>query len=133
MADAATTAGQRLDKWLWSARFYKTRNLAIEAINGGHVQLNGNRVKPARAVRPGDRLVITRGETRMEVEVRALASRRGPAPEARALYEETADSQLERQNRAEQRALLAASRSPAGRPDKKQRRELRRLRHSDDE
>ena len=114
----------RLDRWLWAARFFKTRGLAQEAIAGGHVHLNGQRVKPARAVRPGDRLEISRGEERFEVHVTALADRRGPAAAARALYEETESSVAAREAAQQHRRDLAGSRPPAARPDKRDRRRI---------
>jgi len=114
----------RLDRWLWAARFFKTRGLAQEAIAGGHVHLNGQRVKPARAVRPGDRLEISRGEERFEVHVTALADRRGPAAAARALYEESGSSIAAREAARQHRRDLAGSRPPAARPDKRDRRRI---------
>ncbi len=119
----------RIDKWLWAARFYKTRSLAAQAVAGGKVHLNGARVKPARALEIGDRLQIRKGEYQLDVEVRALSSRRGPAAVARALYEETPESVAAREALREQRRLEAAAAPRAGhRPDKKGRRQLRRLR-----
>jgi len=116
---------QRLDKWLWSARFYKTRSLAVEAINGGHVQVNGQRIKPARTIRVGDTITITRGQYQWRLVVDALAQRRGPATEARQLYIEDADSIQQREAmRAEIRLL---SPTPAKRPDKRQRRRIIRF------
>ncbi|MGH8378977.1 MAG: RNA-binding S4 domain-containing protein, partial [Gammaproteobacteria bacterium] len=82
----------RLDKWLWCARFFKTRSLATAAVSGGKVHVNGERVKPAHEVRVGDQLTITRGTERYEIIVRALIARRCPAEEAQQLYEETAVS-----------------------------------------
>ncbi|MEA2321055.1 MAG: ribosome-associated heat shock protein Hsp15, partial [Solirubrobacteraceae bacterium] len=79
----------RLDKWLWAARLVKTRGLAVEAVNGGRVQLNGQRAKPSKDVRPGDRLEITIGQLRRTVVIQGTAPRRGPASEAALLYEET--------------------------------------------
>jgi ribosome-associated heat shock protein Hsp15 len=114
----------RLDRWLWAARFFKTRSLAQQAIAGGHVHLNGQRVKAARSVRPGDRLEITRGEERFEVRVVALAARRGPAAVARSLYEETEESAAARAAAQQLRRDLAGSRPPASRPDKRDRRRL---------
>ncbi|NGX15467.1 RNA-binding S4 domain-containing protein [Wenzhouxiangella sp. XN24] len=114
----------RLDRWLWAARFFKTRGLAQEAIAGGHVHLNGQRVKPAKAVRPGDRLEISRGEERFEVHVTALAARRGPAATARALYEESESSIAAREAARQHRRDLAGSRPPAARPDKRDRRRI---------
>ena len=116
---------QRLDKWLWSARFYKTRTLAVEAINGGHVHVNGQRVKPARTIRVGDAIEITKGKYQWQLEVQALARRRGPATEARQLYTEDAASIHRRETaRAEPRVVSPA---PPKRPDKRQRRRIIRF------
>ncbi len=123
-----TTEGMRLDKWLWAARLYKTRSLAREAVAGGKVHLNGRRVKPAHTLRPGDRLELSRGSWTLELVVRALASQRRPAPEAARLYEETEASRKAREEAATRRRLEAAAPRPAGRPDKRERRHLRRLR-----
>ena len=114
---------------MWAARFFKTRGLAQEAVTGGRVHVNDQRVKPARAIRPGDRIAITRDEDRTEVVVVGLSQRRGPAPEARALYEETPESLAAREAREEARRLKAASRgpAPAHRPDKRDRRRLMRF------
>jgi ribosome-associated heat shock protein Hsp15 len=114
----------RLDRWLWAARFFKTRALAQQAIAGGHVRLNGQRTKAARVVRPGDRLEILRGEERFEVDVMALADRRGPATTAQALYVETEASLAARDADRQLRRDLAGSRPPPGRPDKRDRRRL---------
>lgn len=114
----------RLDRWLWAARFFKTRSLAQQAIAGGLVHLNGQRVKSAHAVRPGDRLEITRGEERFEVRVMALAARRGPAAAARVLYEESEASIAAREAARLLRGDLAGSRPPASRPDKRDRRRI---------
>jgi ribosome-associated heat shock protein Hsp15 len=119
----------RVDKWLWSARFFKTRGAATEAVLGGHVQVNGARVKPAREVALGDRLEIRRGQQRWTVVVRALAERRGPASVATTLYEETAESAAERERSAAERRLarpLGADLSE--RPTKRDRRRLDALR-----
>ena len=111
----------RIDRWLWAARFFKTRSTAAAAVSGGKVHLNGQRTKPAKAVRSGDRLDIRRGDIRWEVTVLATAQRRGPASEARTLYEEIPESverrAREREERRERR--LAAG---AGRPTKRDRR-----------
>lgn len=114
----------RIDRWLWAARFFRTRGLAQEAIAGGHVHVNGQRTKAARALRPGDVLEITRGEERFEVRVLALAERRGPAAVARTLYEETEASSLARAAAQQARRDLAGNRPPAARPDKRDRRRL---------
>jgi len=121
----------RLDKWLWAARFFKTRGLAQEAIAGGRVKLNGDRIKPAHAVKPGDALAIRIEELEWQVTVRGLAERRGPAPEARKLYEETADGLAERQKRMDQRRWGTEPASQLkGRPTKRDRRLLEKLRQS---
>jgi len=123
----------RLDKWLWAARFYKTRALAAEAINGGKVHLDGRRVKAARALRVDDRLEITRGADRREIIVCGLSERRASATLAQTLYRET-EASIERGLRqAEQRKLAAQQRpTPARRPDKKQRRHIRRFKQQGD-
>jgi len=119
----------RLDKWLWASRFFKTRALATEAVEGGKVHVNGDRVKAARAVKLGDRLEIRRGAEVMEVRVLALSEHRGPAATAQALYEESADSQARREAQAEQRRMLGASMPrTAGRPEKRDRRRIIRFR-----
>ncbi len=116
---------QRLDKWLWHARFFKSRSQATDAVTGGLVHVNGERVKPSRDVKVGDRLEITREETRFEVVVRTLPQRRGPATEARLCYEETATSVHLREQRKEQQRYAAPA--PSRRPDKRGRRALRGL------
>jgi ribosome-associated heat shock protein Hsp15 len=123
------TVGEiRLDKWLWAARFFKTRALAAEAVTGGKVHLNGTRTKPGKPVRAGDELRVHRGPFETIVLVRALAERRGPATEAARLYEETAESKAARAAVADTRRAGAAG-HPArlGRPSKKARRESIRL------
>ena len=119
----------RLDKWLWAARFFKHRSAATEAVDGGKVKLNGITVKPARDVKPGDRLDITIGEETRTVLVRAVADRRGSATVAQTLYEETAESIAAREIAAEQRRLAPEpSLSLAqGRPTKRDRREMGRV------
>lgn len=123
MADESSAL--RIDKWLWHARFFKSRSLATDAVSGGHVHVNDERVKPSRSVAIGDRLTITRAEERMEVVVRALPARRGPAAVAQACYEETPASVAARERRREFRKLRAPA--PEGRPDKHDRRALRDL------
>ena len=113
----------RLDKWLWAARFFKTRSLATDAIQGGKVHLNGQRVKPAKEVHVGHELTIRAGWSERTVIVKALSDRRGPASVAQQLYEETADSLARRTAEEEQRKLeRLASPRPEGRPTKKDRR-----------
>lgn len=116
----------RIDKWLWAARFYKTRTLATEEIGKGRVQVNGHDVKPAREVHAGELVTLRQGPSTRTVTVRGISGTRGPAPVAQALYEETPDSMAARANAAEQRRLAP---EPAlsidhGRPTKRQRREL---------
>jgi ribosome-associated heat shock protein Hsp15 len=115
----------RIDKWLWCARFFRTRSLAQAAVEGGHVQVNDDRVKPSRSVRIGDRLRIQRDQERFEIEVTGIPGRRGPASEARAHYRETAESEAARLQARELRRLTTAG--PARRPDKRDRRELVRV------
>lgn len=118
----------RIDKWLWAARFYKTRSIASEAVDGGHVEVNGERARPAKQIKPGDELRIRVNHNTFVVHVRGLADRRGPARDAQQLYEETAESRVERERLAEQRRLAP---SPAyedgGRPTKRDRRDLARV------
>jgi ribosome-associated heat shock protein Hsp15 len=119
----------RIDKWLWAARFFKTRGVATEAVTGGHVHVNGERVKPARDVKVGDRLEIRRGQQRFTVVVTRLADRRGSATAAAELYEETPESIAEREKRRDERRLskpLGADLSE--RPTKRDRRRLDSLR-----
>lgn len=120
----------RLDKWLWAARFYKTRSLSSEAIDKGHVRLNGLPVKPSRDVKPGDTLELRIGPDTRTLVVKGLSGVRGPAPVAALLYEETAASLLQRSQAAEQRRLAPepAHSQPMGRPTKRDRRQLEDLR-----
>jgi ribosome-associated heat shock protein Hsp15 len=118
----------RLDKWLWAARFYKTRGLASEAIAGGKVQVNGDRAKRARLLQVGDEIRVRQGPYEHSVVVRALSDRRGPAAQAAGLYEETAESRAAREAMAAQlKTLNAAFDREQGRPTKKDRREIDRL------
>ena len=115
----------RLDKWLWAARFYKTRNIAKEAIDGGKVHLNGSRCKPGKEPKVGDELRLRVGWDEKTVIVRALSDKRQKAEVAQQLYEETANSIAHREASAEQRkALRGATPRPERRPDKKQRRDI---------
>ncbi len=119
---------QRLDKWLWAARFFKTRNLAIDAINGGKVQVDGQRVKPARALRPGSEVRIRKGPQEFTVIVQGLAAQRRPASEAALLYRETEESRARREALTEQRRLATVRRERGtGRPTKKDRRQLDKI------
>lgn len=118
----------RVDKWLWAARFYKTRSLASAAVDGGHVEINGERAKPAKNIKEGDELRIRLNQNTYVVHVRALSERRGPAPEARQLYEETEASRLERERLAEQRRLAPPPiYEEGGRPTKRDRRDMSRV------
>jgi len=118
----------RLDKWLWAARFFKMRSLATEAVKGGHVQVNGERGKASKSVRIGDSIVIVKGSERFAVMVTGLAEKRGAACVARALYEESADSIAERAKQAElHRYKAALTPAPEKRPDKRARRQLKRI------
>jgi len=119
------TPGLRIDKWLWCARFFRTRSLAQAAVEGGHVWVDGDRVKASRLVRIGDCLRITRGQERFEVEVLGIPARRGPATEARAHYRESAESEAARAQARELSRLSDAGHSR--RPDKRERRELVRV------
>src|SRR5262245_5307941 len=118
----------RIDKWLWAARFFKTRSLAAHAVDGGRVQVNGARVKPSKDVKPGDELAVHIGELEWLVKVRTLSARRGPAIEARQLYDEHEESRVRRQAAIDARKALP---EPAfglrGRPTKRDRRMLKRL------
>ena len=119
----------RLDKWLWAARFYKTRGIAVEAIGSGKVQCNGERPKPAREVRVGDELRLRMGPYEHVVIVRTLNPRRGPASEAVLMYEETADSLAMRARLSAQLKLASAFDPQASWTDsKRDRREVRRVR-----
>jgi ribosome-associated heat shock protein Hsp15 len=115
----------RIDKWLWAARFFKTRSLATDAVDGGKVRLNRDRVKPARGVKVGDSLEIDNGATEWEVVVRELSDQRGPAAIAQALYSETEQSIARRQQQAEQKKFFREpSATLKGRPTKRDRRLL---------
>jgi ribosome-associated heat shock protein Hsp15 len=116
----------RIDKWLWAARFFKTRSLAVEAVESGKVTMNEVRIKPAKTVGVGDQLDIRLGQYHFEVEVLALSNRRGPAPEAQKLYRE---SEVSKARRAEIAANLRALPQPAfkGRPTKRDRRDIERF------
>lgn len=118
----------RIDKWLWAARFFKTRSLAAEAVTGGKVHVDGQRIKPSRAVKAGDEVRIRKGPLEFTVHVRALSSRRGSASVAQTLYEETADSIAAREALAEQRKLAALAAPSSGtKPDKRSRRKIIRF------
>lgn len=128
MSGPEPAARLRIDKWLWAARFYKTRSLAAQAVEGGKAHLNGQRVKQAREVKVGDLLDVAIGDLRWTVIVRTLSGKRGPATQARELYEETGESLARREAALELRKIVA---NPAaelrGRPTKKDRRLIRRF------
>jgi len=116
----------RLDKWLWAARFFKTRSLASQAIDLGRVRIEGERIKPAHEAKVGEMLDVQLGDHRLQVVIRALSTQRGPASVARELYLETADSIASRNRREQQRAAEPAQ-SIKGRPTKRDRRELGKI------
>jgi ribosome-associated heat shock protein Hsp15 len=121
-------SGIRIDKWLWAARFFKTRSLATDAVGGGKVRLNEQATKPSREVKIGDRLEVFNGESRWEVLVRGLSEERGPASEARLLYEETAESISVREaEQARRKFEYEPAADIHGRPTKRDRRRLGRF------
>ncbi|MES1949570.1 ribosome-associated heat shock protein [Salinisphaera sp. S4-8] len=132
MTQAPHNTAVRVDKWLWAARFFKTRSMAAKAVKGGKVHVNGHRAKASTAVKVDDRLDITKGETAFEIDVCGLSEQRGPAVQAVQLYNET-DASRERRaaQAAERRAARMSMPRPAIRPDKKQRRELRRFKQGE--
>ena len=115
---------QRIDKWLWAARFFKTRSIASDAVNGGKVHLNDDRVKAAKAVKVGDVLRIRRGDEVWTVTVVSLFEKRRQASLAQTMYEELADSVVQREENAANRKALSASRVVSHRPSKKERRHI---------
>ena len=120
--------GVRIDKWLWAARFFKTRSLATDAVGGGKIKLNRAPTKASRDVKIGDRLAVFNGETRWEIVVRALSEKRGPASEARLLYEETPDSITAREAEQMRRKFeVEPSADIHGRPTKRDRRQMDRF------
>lgn len=120
---------QRVDKWLWAARFYKTRSIAKTAIEGGKVHLNGQRVKVSREISVGERLTVKQGWDEKEVVVKALSDQRGPAPIAQTLYEETLESVERREREAQaRRAAGGATARPTQKPGKHERKALEKLR-----
>ena len=122
----------RLDKWLWAARFYKTRSISRDAIDGGKVHVNGQRVKPSRDAQLDDIITLRHGIDEKTVVIKALSSNRLSAPDAQKLYEETQESLQKREEEAAKRKALRGS-NPLfeGRPDKKQRRDIHKLRQMD--
>lgn len=126
--DEASSPEVRLDKWLWAARFFKTRALAAEAAGGGKVEINGERAKPSRLVRPGDRLCIRRGLFECMIIVKDTSRLRGPAPQAQRLYEETEESARQRAAAAAQVKLeRPLEYAPSTRPSKRDRRVIARF------
>lgn len=121
MAAEEENVSQRLDKWLWAARFFKTRPLAVEAIDGGHVRVNDERVKPSRTVRPGDKLRIKKGVETWVVTVLGVNEYRRPAAEARLLYEESEHEREQREAVIEERRLHGVN-IAVKKPDKRERR-----------
>lgn len=121
MAVEAENVSQRIDKWLWAARFFKTRPLAVEAINGGHVHVNDERAKPARNIRPGDKIRITKGFETWVVSVCGVNGQRRPAAEARLLYSESDYHREQREAVIEERRLHGVN-IKIQKPDKRQRR-----------
>jgi ribosome-associated heat shock protein Hsp15 len=118
----------RIDKWLWAARFFKTRSLASKAVSGGHIALNGHKIKPARTVQVGDLLVIRQGFFEVTLSVVALSEQRGPAAAARMLYQETEESVRKREQvLAERKAMNLHASRPEHRPDKHERRKIRQF------
>ncbi len=123
----------RIDKWLWTARFFKTRSLATTAVDGGKVQVGGERVKPSRPVRVGDAVVIRIGPYEWSIVILGVSERRGPASEARLLYEESDASRTRRETLAEQiRASMPTNPLHKGRPTKKDRRDMAQFEQPDD-
>lgn len=126
MSENKVQEGVRLDKWLWAARFFKTRSLAAKAINGGKVHLNDNRVKASRLIGVGDSLVITIGTMEFHIIVLGISKYRRPAKEARLLYQESEESIAARQEQKELRSMAHAGYSaPAGKPGKRDRRKIK--------
>ena len=132
-ADGQESPGRvRLDKWLWAARFYKTRGLSAEAIDAGRIEVNGERAKRARLVQTGDRIKIRIGPYEHVIQVLGVSEVRGSAPIAQALYEEEADSRKAREAMAAHvRAMNASTGYDTGRPTKKDRRDIKRVRGRD--
>lgn len=133
MKEPAEHVGRvRLDKWLWAARFYKTRGLSAEAIDAGKIEVNDERAKRARLVQAGDRVKIRIGPYEHVITIRDVSEKRGSAPIAQALYEEDAESRKAREVMAAHvRAMNANTGYESGRPTKKDRREIERLRRRD--
>jgi ribosome-associated heat shock protein Hsp15 len=128
-SDSSSADRHRVDKWLWHVRLFKTRSLAADAVNGGKVKVDGERVKPARELRIGQLVSVTLSDRAIELQVLGLPPRRGSAPEAQACYAETGQSAERSARTREQRRLAALVRPQSDhRPDKRERRQLDRLR-----
>jgi len=124
----------RLDRWLWAARFYKTRSLAKQAIEGGKIHLNGQRSKPSRSVNIDDEVVVSKGTDKFQLCVLNLSDKRGPARTAKSLYQETQQSIKKRFEAAEIRKVQHRSEyASKGKPDKRQRRKIHQFKHQNDE
>ncbi|MES1955628.1 heat shock protein Hsp15 [Salinisphaera hydrothermalis EPR70] len=131
-SESTAAPAVRVDKWLWAARFFKTRSLASTAVKGGKVEIDGHKAKPSANVRAGQQLRITKGEVVFEIDIVDVSDKRGPATQAETLYSETEASRERRAERAaERRAARISMPRPTSRPDKKQRRQLRRFKHGD--
>lgn len=127
-SDKTLPTKMRIDKWLWCARFYKTRSLATQAVEGGKVRLNQERVKPAKDITAGDRLAIQIGEFTWQIEILGLSLQRSAAPMAQTLYREDEASVLRRMEQiAEHKAAINPDAPPRGRPTKRNRRQIRRF------
>lgn len=123
----ATTVAVRVDKWLWATRFFKTRQMATDAVTGGHVQLNGDRVKPGRKIAIGDQLKVTKAGMTWLLTVEGLVEKRVSAKLAQTLYVESAESMAARNEYQEQRRMNVVTPAPRTKPDKRQRRQLSRV------
>lgn len=126
---SSPSAAIRLDKWLWAARFYKTRSVARNMVDGGKVHYNGQRSKPSKIVEIGATITLRQGNEEKTIIVEQLSEQRQGAPEAQTLYRETSDSIAKRERQALARKLNAHNPSPDRRPDKKQRRDLLKFKH----
>lgn len=132
--DNNKSSGVRLDKWLWAARFYKTRSLARDVVNGGKVHYNGARSKASKLVELGASIKLARGYDEMTVVIKSIEDKRRGAPEAQLMYEETSESKAKREERAIARKQMQLhTPKPDGKPDKKQRRQLVNFKHQQSE
>ncbi|MEY6432008.1 S4 domain-containing protein [Thioalkalicoccus limnaeus] len=120
----------RLDKWLWAARFFKTRQLAVEAINGGKVHLDGHRAKPGKTVRPGSRVTVHKGSLSWDLTVVAISRQRRGAADAALLYDEDEASRSRRQELVRERREQGSAGAPVGRPSKRDRRQIERFKQA---